>query len=152
MDVSLDTILLAVGPKDDDRLDHLARAILQVTVPTDATVVITHVFTPEQFKSVADDLGVPDIGVDEVDTVLERHATIRHFESVFDDYDVDYELRGVVGEISGGILNIAEATDADRVVISGRSRSAVGKAMFGSTAQDVLLNAPCPVTFVRGDS
>lgn len=92
---------------------------------------------------------MPDVGPNDVDTVLARHATIRHFEETFDEYDVDYELRGVVGEISGGIVDIAEATEADRVVISGRSRSAVGKEIFGSTAQDVLFNASCPVTFVR---
>ncbi len=118
-------------------------------MPTDATVVLTHVFTPEQFRTVASDLGNPDITPQEVDTVIERHETIRHFESIFDDYDVAYDLRGVIDEISSGIIRIAEETDADRVMISGRKRSSVGKAMFGSTAQEVLLNAPCPVTFVR---
>lgn len=149
MDVSLDTILLAVGPKDDERLDTLGRAVLQVAIPSDSTVVLTHVFTPEQFRSAAEQLEMPNISPQEVDSLLERHETIRHLRERFEEYDVDYETRGVVGGISGGIVDIAEKTDADRVVVSGRSRSAVGKAVFGSTAQDVLLNSPCPVTFVR---
>jgi len=44
---------------------------------------------------------------------------------------------------------LAAEVDADLVVVSGRKRTPTGKAVFGSTAQTVLLDAPCPVTFVR---
>jgi len=145
----LETILLTVGPNDESRLDELGEAVLQLAKPTGATVVITHVFTPNQFHEIADELGVPDLAETEVNEVLERHESVRHFERLFDDHGVGYEVKGVVGDISDGIIDIAEATESDRVVISGRSRSRVGKAVFGSTAQDVLLNSPCPVTFVK---
>mgnify|MGYP002760550786 CR=1 FL=1 len=145
----LETILLTVGTNDKNRLDELGEAVLQVAKPTDATVVITHVFTPDQFHEIADELGVPVLAETEVDEVLQRHESVRHFERLFDDHGVGYELRGVVGDISDGIIDIATATGSDRVVVSGRSRSRVGKAVFGSTAQDVLLNSPCPVTFVK---
>jgi len=145
----LETILLTVGPNDESRLDELGEAVLQLAKPTGATVVITHVFTPDQFHEIADELGVPDLAETEVNEVLERHESVRHFERLLDDHGVGYEVKGVVGDISDGIIDIAEATESDRVVISGRSRSRVGKAVFGSTAQDVLLNSPCPVTFVK---
>ncbi|GAB6862217.1 universal stress protein [Haloplanus litoreus] len=145
----LETILLTVGPNDKNRLDELGEAVLQVAKPADATVVITHVFTPEQFREIADELGMPDLAETEVDEVLERHESVRHFERLFADHGVDYAVKGVVGDISDGIIDIAEATKSDRVVVSGRTRSRVGKAVFGSTAQDVLLNSPCPVTFVK---
>ncbi|MDB2276813.1 universal stress protein, partial [Halorubrum ezzemoulense] len=62
---------------------------------------------------------------------------------------VDYEVRGALGETAESILEEAEALDTDLVVVGGRTRSATGKALFGSTAQRVLLGADCPVTFVK---
>jgi nucleotide-binding universal stress UspA family protein len=145
----LETILLTVGPNDKNRLDELGETVLQVAKPTESTVVITHVFTPDQFHDIAEELGMPEIAETEVDEVLERHESVRHFERLFADHGVDYEVKGVVGDISDGIIGIAEETESDRVVVSGRTRSRVGKAVFGSTAQDVLLQSPCPVTFVK---
>lgn len=149
MDTSLDTVVLAIGPRDDDRLDRLAQVVLQVAKPTDATVVLTHIFTREQFDEVAAGLDDQNATTEDVDAILERHQSVRYLEGVFDDYGVDHEVRGVVKDISDGIIGIAEETDAGRVVISGGTRSPVGKAVFGSTAQRVLIGSPCPVTYVR---
>lgn len=57
---------------------------------------------------------------------------------------------GRVGEPSEQILDAAGELDARYVVIGGRKRSPVGKALFGSTAQSVLLNADRPVVMARG--
>jgi nucleotide-binding universal stress UspA family protein len=69
-----------------------------------------------------------------------------------DDADVEYATRGNVGEHGPGIVDAAEEVDADLVVVGGRRRSPTGKAVFGSTAQEVMLEAPCPVMFVRADT
>jgi nucleotide-binding universal stress UspA family protein len=55
---------------------------------------------------------------------------------------------GLVGYPATEILNYATAHDAVYVVVGGRKRSPVGKVLFGSTTQAVLLNAEQPVLVV----
>ncbi|NAZ82612.1 universal stress protein [Kineococcus sp. R8] len=47
------------------------------------------------------------------------------------------------------ILDVAESAGAELVVVGLHRRSPVRKALLGSTAQRVLLDAPCPVLAVR---
>jgi len=65
------------------------------------------------------------------------------------DHDGDVTTAIVDGSPSGEILDYLDDHDVDQVVVGGRRRSPTGKAVFGSTAQKVTLNAPCPVTIVH---
>lgn len=49
---------------------------------------------------------------------------------------------------ASAILEEAAEMDADRIVMSGRKKSPVGKVLFGSVTQSVLLDSEVPVTFV----
>lgn len=64
--------------------------------------------------------------------------------------DVD-EIVGLVGKPSQRVLEYADSVDADYVVVGGRKRSSVGKVLFGSVTQSILLNAECPVITVMED-
>ena len=149
--MAVDTILLAVGAKDEDRAERLADAVVEVAGPTGATVVLAHVFTDDEYETVLDRLDFdPDSEVSP-DEVATRHATIREIESLLDAAGVDYEIRGAVGDHGETIVNLAKDASADRVLVGGRRRSPTGKAVFGSVAQEVMLSSPCPVTFVRDE-
>jgi len=63
------------------------------------------------------------------------------------EHELVHAIRG--REASEEILHVAEERRADLVVIGLRKRSAVGKLLLGSTAQRVLLEAPCPVLAVK---
>ena len=58
--------------------------------------------------------------------------------------DVEYETRGVLvddaGDQADAIIETAESTGCDYVFLVGKRRSPTGKALFGDTAQSVLLN------------
>lgn len=49
------------------------------------------------------------------------------------------------------VLNAAEEYDAGLIVIGLRKRTPVGKLFMGSTAQRILLEAPCPVLAVKAE-
>lgn len=61
------------------------------------------------------------------------------------------EPRGRVGDITTEIIAEANEIEPRFLVISGRRRSPAGKAVFGSAAQRILLNARCPVVTQLSD-
>lgn len=64
------------------------------------------------------------------------------------DDQLDVVTAGQVGEPTAEILDEAERRDARYLVIGGQQRTPVGKAVFGSTTQSILLDADLPVVTV----
>lgn len=63
---------------------------------------------------------------------------------------IEHEFRQMVGkEPAEEVVAAARELVADLVVIGLRRRTAVGKFLLGSTAQRILLDAPCPVLAVK---
>lgn len=52
-------------------------------------------------------------------------------------------------EAGDDIVNFAKEKKVDEIIIGVKSRSKVGKLIFGSTAQAVILQAGCPVVTVK---
>lgn len=59
---------------------------------------------------------------------------------------------GRIGNTADEILSVAETLHPRYLVIGGRKRSAVGKAVFGSVTQSVILNADQTVVAVKPDN
>lgn len=60
----------------------------------------------------------------------------------------DYQVVGRVGTPGKKVVEYAEEVDARYLVVGGGARSPVGKALFGSETQSILLNANLPVVTV----
>ena len=62
-----------------------------------------------------------------------------------------YDTHLLVSDLSSGdqLVAFAERYDIDEIIIGVPKRTRVGKALFGSTVQHIILNAPCPVVTVN---
>lgn len=145
----LETVLLGVGGRDDARVDALVDAVRETAAPTDATVVIAHVFDTDSYRDAVEQLLDAEGGTIDPDELASRMRVTREIVERLERDGIDCEPRATTGASGEGIVAIAEEVGADRVVVGGRQRSPAGKAIFGSVAQEVMLDAPCPVTFVR---
>lgn len=68
-----------------------------------------------------------------------------------DEAGVGYEVRQIERgrEVADDLIDVAEQTAAQLIVIGLRRRSPVGKLILGSNAQRILLDAPTPVLAVK---
>lgn len=60
----------------------------------------------------------------------------------------EYEAVGLEGDPATALLEYSAEHDAEYIVVSARKRSPLGKAMFGSVTQSLLLDADRPVVAV----
>ena len=62
-----------------------------------------------------------------------------------------YETHLLVNDLSPGdqLVKFAKRYHVDEIIIGAPKRTRVGKLLLGSTAQYIVLNAPCPVVTVN---
>jgi nucleotide-binding universal stress UspA family protein len=64
--------------------------------------------------------------------------------------DVEHEVRQAMGtDVAEEMIRVVREVDGQVLVIGMRHRTPVGKMIMGSVAQQVLLDAPCPVLAVK---
>jgi nucleotide-binding universal stress UspA family protein len=146
--MTVNELLLPVGRTDDTRLDALVDATVGLSGPA-TTVHLLHVFDRAEYNDLREVLdAAPESEVDP-SVVAGRRDVVRHARDLLEDVGLAVEIHGGLGDRADAIVRVAGEVDADLVVVGGRKRSPTGKAVFGSIAQAVMLEATCPVTFVR---
>jgi nucleotide-binding universal stress UspA family protein len=147
--MALETLVVAVGPNDNTRTDELTEAILDVAVPTDASVVLLHAFSERAYEEGIEEAGFDPEESPSADELAGRLEGIDQLSEALDAVEVSYEIRGEIGAEGETILQTTERVGGDLLYISGRKRSPTGKAVFGSTSHRIMMNSSCPVLFVR---
>ncbi|AGB39162.1 universal stress protein [Natronococcus occultus] len=70
-------------------------------------------------------------------------------ERIATEHGVSLEKRSRIGPPAREIIDCAEESDLDHVVIGSRGRSGVTRLLLGSVAEVVVRHSPVPVTVVR---
>lgn len=142
---------------------------MTIIVPVDRSTSITG--TIEEGRRLAeafDDefhivhvLGEQDFYELDCTSVEKRHETVQMAEIEETATDIAREAMkqtesdatpvGLVGQPADEIVRYSQDQNARYIVIGSRKRSPVGKAVFGSVTQSVLLNADQPVVAVRDE-
>ncbi len=143
--------------KSEERALAQAEAIVAFAAVTDALSV--------DVLYVREDVGMPDVEwvaggfaeeyVEEMsDNVVEYHDLPDSVDAVAETLeaaDIDFAVHETGGNPAEAILTIAEEYNSDSIILGARGRSPIGKVIFGSVAQAVLLDSDIPVTVVPVD-
>lgn len=137
------TILAAVDGNYDE--DPVVRTGFDLATAYGEPLVVINVMTNDEFADRQD--STPNYyleNAEETARSLARRVTRGTLGAVGAT-----QFRGEVGPVAETLLDVAHEMDASYIVVGGPRRSAVGKALFGSTAQTVLMDADRPVVSVK---
>jgi nucleotide-binding universal stress UspA family protein len=145
-------VLLPID-ESESRARAQAEAVLELPDAGEVVVDVVHVHegvsSPDAEWAAG---GFSEEYAEQMDENLRERATlpdaVETVTALLEGADIEYEVHESVGEPAETILNAADDRDSDAIVIGVRKRSPVGKVLFGSTAQGVILDSDRPVTVV----
>ena len=88
---------------------------------------------------------------DEQTQIKKMETELTQVKQDLDEQEVNSETHLLIRGLMPGedLVEFANEKQIDEIIIGIRRRSKVGKLLFGSTAQYVILNAGCPVVTVK---
>ena len=87
----------------------------------------------------------------ETDKIKAMESELEQIKGRLEKENIPCETHLLIRGMAPGedLVTYAQEKEIDNIVIGIRRRSKVGKLVFGSNAQYVILHAPCPVTTVK---
>jgi len=147
------TILTAVG--EGDHSQAVVPTAYDLAEAYDEDLLAIHVIPQEDFDDHKQALNsIPDFNQISINQKEQSGAEIARkvINESLDEYDRNrVESRGRVGNPADKILAEADHVEPRFIVLGSKRRTPVGKAIFGSTTQQVLLEAEHPVVTTVSD-
>lgn len=86
-----------------------------------------------------------------LDDMEKADKALDEAKEAFDNIAIQCRTRVITNQLSTGenLVEFAQGHDIDIMIIGIKKRSKVSKILLGSTAQYVILNAPCPVLTIQ---
>jgi nucleotide-binding universal stress UspA family protein len=83
--------------------------------------------------------------------IAKLEAQLEEIKKRFEEDQIPCSIHTVYRSLSPGedIVDFARQNKIDEIIIGVKHRSKIGKLIMGSTAQYVILEAPCPVLAVK---
>lgn len=130
-----------------DTSEYAVSLALDIARKFNSRIYIQHVMD----ETVIDPLFAGDIPLDSFRDSLERKAT-KAMDEFIEDHVKHFENYDVI--VASGIpfqeiLKTAKSLEASLIVIGTHGRTGLEKVLFGSTAEKVIREAPCPVLALR---
>ena len=104
------------------------------------------------FKSSVDIVTSMEKGTEQEQQAIEdAERGLEWAKTMFTDKGLDCRTHLLIRGLAPGedILEFAKESKVDEIIVGVKRRSKVGKLLMGSTAQYVILQAPCPVVTVK---
>ena len=85
------------------------------------------------------------------DDVRQAELGLEYAKALLEDDNIHCQTHLLIRGLSPGedLVRFSEDNQISEVIVGLRRRSKVGKLLMGSTAQHVILNAPCPVVTIK---
>lgn len=146
--------LVVVDPADG--VDRITREAGELAAGVGASLVLVHVTSEAEYdddRRAMEDVLSMEGGSYNVEQAKDgaRQFAEDLGKQVLRNIDVEWTSVGLVGDEYEKILQAAADFDCDHVFIAGRKRSPSGKAIFGDTTQQVILNFDDPVTVLTAE-
>ena len=136
-------VLLPVD--DEERGMKAARSV--VALPKAKEAVHVTVLNVEEKEEIVDDTIIRSEEWYDEDEIPESVERVRGF---LEEKGITVETRREHADPARAIIEVADEISADSIVMAGRKRTPVGKVLFGSVTQPVLLDSEIPVTVANG--
>lgn len=138
-------MVIVAAISDSEQSSDIATQADELARVFDDELHLVHVIEETEYTRLVE----KQSGTRETDTKsVEDTAATRAAEGLDEIIAADHEVIGRVGSPGTKVVEYANEVDARHLVVGRRSRSPVGKALFGSVTQSILLNAELPVVTV----